>query len=202
MDAIGKESGIVGACTATVRLDYASYAIKGWQLACGPYGQFDDPAARKIAQADTGFGAAGNNIAGMYPKDEYVFYQAPADFGGVGVVRRANGLSVFGGSIVWNGAGDITYPKTWRPLADLGIGCNSKTSVIGGRGFDLSSGMALSQADVDKALAAVWTTVLADGMWKNSYLFEAMVLMYPRSVGSFDPTTAEWIVLLDSGWLE
>jgi len=29
-----------------------------------------------------------------------------------------------------------------------------------------------------------------------------VVLRYPRSVGMFDPTTAEWVVIVSGGWLE
>lgn len=39
-------------------------------------------------------------------------------------------------------------------------------------------------------------------MWYGGYVFGATVLRYPRTVGAFDPTTAEWIVLLNGGWLE
>jgi hypothetical protein len=34
------------------------------------------------------------------------------------------------------------------------------------------------------------------------YLFDAVVLLYPRTTGAFDPATAEWIALLQGGWLE
>ena len=72
----------------------------------------------------------------------------------------------------------------------------------GGRGYDLGTGQALSAVQVSAALAPVWQTALPSGMWQNNYVFEEVVLLYPRSVGVFDPATAEWIVLVNGGWLE
>ena len=52
------------------------------------------------------------------------------------------------------------------------------------------------------ALQVVWNTALPNGLWKNGYVFDAVVLLYPPSVGAFDPNVAEWVVLLSSGWLD
>jgi hypothetical protein len=45
-------------------------------------------------------------------------------------------------------------------------------------------------------------TSLPAALWKGGYVFNAIVLRYPRTVGAFDPTTAEWIILLNGGYLE
>jgi len=31
-------------------------------------------------------------------------------------------------------------------------------------------------------------------------LFDTVVLLYPRSVGAFNPLTAEWIMILNARW--
>ena len=104
---------------------------------------------------------------------------------------------------MWAGKGDITYPATWRPAADLGLGCGpSGIAVPPARGFDLGSGQPLTAAQVSAAIAPVWQTALPAGLAQGSYFFDAMVLLYPRTVGVFDPAAAEWIVLVDTGWLE
>jgi hypothetical protein len=36
----------------------------------------------------------------------------------------------------------------------------------------------------------------------GGYPFDAAVLLCPRTVGDFDPSTAEWVVSIQSGWLE
>jgi hypothetical protein len=119
------------------------------------------------------------------------------------VVAARSGKSVFGGTTVWDGAGDITYPKSWLPPSSLGIGCAPMSiPSIQARGFDLEKGTPLDDASVKAALAVVWDTALPSGMGKVEYLFDAMVLMYPRMVGALDPKTAEWIVLVNGGYLE
>jgi hypothetical protein len=192
-----------GSCTSVVRLDYASLAVLGFQLACGPYAKPAEADARAAAQKDTGFGQTGTAAAGDTPSDDFVFVVAASDFGGSAAVSAHTGLSVFGGSTVWAGKGDITYPKAWRPAADLGLGCGQTgIPMPPARGFDLASGAPLPSAQVNAALAKVWETALPAGLAKVAYLIDAMVLLYPRSVGAFDPTTAEWIVLIGSEFLE
>ena len=48
----------------------------------------------------------------------------------------------------------------------------------------------------------VWLTAVPLAMAKANYVFDAMVLLYPRSVFAFEPGTAEWIVMVNGGWLE
>ena len=134
-----------------------------------------------------------------------MFYESPLDFGGVGVVNARNGLSVFGGSIIWAGIGEITYPSAWRPAADIGPDCIPVVNALPptARGIDLSAGQgSLEQSQVEAAVNRAWTTALPDGLLRGHYVFDAMVLLYARRLGAFDPAAAEWIVLINSGWLE
>jgi hypothetical protein len=201
-DAIAQQVGGAQACTALVRLDYGTKAIKGYRLLCAPYGVTTEAAARATAQADTGFGQTGQLLSGPQPMDHWVFWNPAGDFGGTGVVSVRSGTSMFGGSTVWGGAGDITYPTSFDPPEQLGLGCNSQAPKPTSRGFDLGGGQPLGAGDVSAAIDVVWSTALPDGLWKNSYVFDAMVLLYPRSVGAVDPTSTEYIVLVDTGWLE
>ena len=203
--AIASQTAGTHACTTIVRLDYQSLAILGFQIVCGAYAAVDEAGARVTAHADTGFGQSGQLLSGPEPiADEFVFYQSPGDFGGVGVVSAGHGLSVFGGSIFWMGPGEITYPASWQPAAALGPDCIPLTNGLPpeGRGFDLNQAQPLTATEVDDALTQAWVTALPDGLLQGGYVFDATVLMYPRSVGALDPTTAEWIVMLNSGWLE
>jgi len=202
--AIASETGIVGSCTAIVRLNYTSMAILGWQLLCGSYSMpVTEAEARAQAQADTGYGASGTMVNPASPEDEYVFFQAPGDFGGAAAVSARTGLSVFGGSIIWMGTGDITYPDDWRPASDLGQDCPRYPTLPPAVGYRIAeSSEALSAGEVSAALDVVWDTALPEGMWTSNYIFDAVVLLYARSVGAFDPSTAEWIVLVNGGWLE
>jgi len=202
VEAIAQQAAGTVTCTSVVRLDYASRAILGYRIQCGPYAQSTEAEARAAAQAQTGYGAAGQSLAGAMPQDDFVFYEPPGDFGGVAAVSARNGLPVFGGGIVWSGTGEITWPAAWDPAAGLGADCATSTTPPAARGFDLRDASALPAADVDAALAVVWQTALPEGLWRGGYVFDAVVLLYPRSVGAFDPSTAEWVVLVNSGWLE
>lgn len=203
-DAIAQQAGGVHTCTALVRLGYTTKAIFGYLLSCAPYGAVDEATAGAIAENDTGYGANAQLLSGPQPADEWVFWMPAGDFGGSGVVNARNGKTVFGGSTVWGGGGDFTYPHPFAfdPPSAIGSGCSTSAPKPTARGFDLGSGMPLSQAEVSAAVDVVWSTALPDGLWKNSYVFDAMVLLYPRSVGGFDPDTAEWVVLVNSGWLD
>ena len=201
--AIAAETGIVGSCSAVLRLDYETRAILGWQLICGSYGAVTEADARAQAQTDTGYGASGSMLNAADPEDLFVFYQAPGDFGGAAVVSARTGLSVFGGSIIWMGTGDITYPDSWRAADGLGSDCPAMTRTLDVAEYDLATGStSLPSADVDAAMDVLWQTALPEGMMTSGYLFDAAVVLYARSVGAFDPTTAEWIVILNGGWLE
>lgn len=192
----------LGACSVVVRLDYQTLEGLGFQMMCGSYASVDESEARATAQADTGYGQAGVMLNPKNPEDAFVFYESPGDFGGASVVSTDTGLTVFGGSIVWDGAGDITFPSGWRPPEQLGFGCAPSGGIPTSRGYDLISGSALESAAVAAAVDVVAQTALPEAMWSGGYVFDAVVLAYPRSVGVFDPNTAEWIVIVNSGWLE
>lgn len=204
INAIAGVTQVGGACTTTVRLDYQSKKLLGHHFTCGGYQSPTEAQARATAQADTGFGQNGQQVASDTPADAFVFYESPGDFGGAAAVSRTTGLSVFGGGIVWSGTGQITYPQGWLPPSALGPGCGPSPMIPPpkSRGFDLRGGGPLPDAEVKAALDVVWSTALPLGLAKTAYLFDAVVLLYPRTVGAFDPNNAEWIVLVDSGYLE
>ena len=191
-----------GSCTATIRLDYQSLEVLGYQLFCGAYTSIDEATAREAAQLATGYGEAGQSLGGESPEGAYVFYEAPGDFGGVGAVSARTGLAVFGGSIVWDGAGDLTYPAQWRGAESLGSGCDPEGAIPSALGYDLAQGGEVAEADMSRVLAEVQQTAIIDAMWSRGSIFEAVVLLYPRSVGVFNPESAEWVILLNGGWLE
>lgn len=195
------EFGIVGSCTGVVRLDYTTLKVLSYAVECGKYQPVTESSARQVAKSKTGYGEGSALISGANPEDEFVFYQAPSDIGNVAAVNARSGVAVFGGSIIGLGKGEISYPTEWRSPADIGSGCGGVT-INQSRGLDLRDGKALDEASVKSAVAVVEQTALPLAMAQNSYVFDAMVLLYPRSVFAFDPATAEWVVLVNSGWLE
>lgn len=193
---------LTGACTIALRLDYESKAFLGYQVFCSSYTQISARDASEQAANDTGFGLDGTVLSGGSTDGPHLFYAAPAAPGWVAAVDRNIGLSVFGGSILASGTGDITYPLSWRDSAEIAEGCASSGNYTVTGGWDLRSGTALASEDVDAVLARVANTIVPDAFYSGGYIFDATVLLYPRSTEPFDPSTAEWVTLISGGWLE
>jgi hypothetical protein len=201
-DQLASQTAVVGTCTAVVRLDYSTLAILSHAFVCGEYSTRDETAARRTASTDAAFppGSVGDGqlLSGPNPADEWVLFQPPRDFGGVAAVSARSGLTVFAGSIVWQGTGYVTVPSTWS-MSDLGSGCAHRARPLV-RGFDLSQEGATAR--FDEAADVVLGTALPSAFEHWGYIFDVVVLLYPRTVGGFDPATAEYIVLVNAGWLE
>ncbi len=197
--AIAKKAQIVGSCTIIVRFTQTTLTLLGHQWVCGTYAPPDELAARATAQQDTGFGS-GVLLSGPAPADAWVFLVEPLDFGGAAVVSARTGLTVFGGGIVWAGKGDIKWPKTW--LHDpLGEDC-APVSLPKVRSFDLGTGgLPLPAGEIDKALKRVRATALPSGLAQIGG-YDIVLLRYRPSVGAQDPSSDEYVVLFNSGWME
>ena len=199
---ISQQTNVLPACTTVVRLDYLTHAVVGFMFFTSPYQSLTETDARTLAQTDTGFGN-GELLSGPNPSDAWIFYTPPGDFGGASAVSARIGHSVFGGSIVWAGQGDVVFPTVWNTY-DVGHDC-PPTTMPPARGFDLFTGSSLVPQELAEALQAVAQTAIPAGLsWGT--LFDAVVLLYPRAVGvppqtGFDPKTTELIVILNSGFL-
>jgi hypothetical protein len=197
---------VIGSCTAVVRLDYTSLRILSHAFVCGKYASANESSARQSANTVsfpfTREPGAGTLLSGAQA-DQWIFYTSPGDFGAVVSVNRYTGLVTFAGSIIWSGAGEIELPKTWS-TSDLGRGCNTPNP-SDPRYFHLTGGeVADAQATtrMQEAARIVLSTALPTAFLQWGSPFGTTVLLYPRTVGSFDPDTAELIVLFDGGWLE
>ena len=189
-----------GSCSATVRLDYLTLEILGFELFCGGYGGLDEAAARAVAQRDAGLDAGAVLVNADDHGDNWVFYDAT---GAAALVSAHNGMAVFGGTWGTDAAGELTWPSAWREAALLAEGCVPSGRIPTSRGFDLTDHAApLTEAEMNGPLFAVTDTALLAGFWQGGYVFDATVLLYPRRVLPFDESTAEWIVILGGGWLE
>ncbi len=206
----GADSGSAPrASWTTVRLDFTTYRVLGFQY--GATGAdagatLDQAGALSRAVTDTGFGADtgfpsdAKLLSGATPDDEWIFEKSPGDFGEVAAVSVGTGQTAFGATIVFAGHGDIAYPKTWRSPDELGRSCSFATKPPA-QAFDLSesqSGAPLSTAS-SHALDVVWQTALPEALPEaGQTATSAVVILYPRSVGAFVPTAAEWIVIVNA----
>lgn len=191
-----------GRCTAVVRLDYQSLAIRSHAFVCGQGATTNEDSARKAASAAAVFpnasgAGAGKLMSAPTDHDQWVFYTAPSDFGGVATISDHTGLATFAASIVWSGTGEILYPKVFDD-ADMGEGCEVpfSPSDLRFRAIDLAGGEA--QPRFEDAVRIVLSTALPAATGRLGAEDAVLVLLYPRTVGSFDPTTAEYIVLVNS----
>ena len=183
--------------TVTVRLDHNTFNPIGYAVIGGMPGEVSEEDARTAANEDTTFGG-GAMLNPEDPDGAYVFYSAPGDFGGVSTVDALTGKAVFGGSIIWMGTGEINYPTEWRGADEMDLGCPSETLLGGTNHYDLVGGTEMSAAEAAAAIDALKNTAFpaamarVEGMYSN----RVVVIRYPCRVGAFDPSTAEWIILL------
>lgn len=119
-----------------------------------------------------------------------VLLMRPSDFGGVAVCDRCSGRVLFAGSVVWNGRGQQLYPVD--PIASYALQRTSDQAAsprridVAGYGGDQEDGL------------AAWDSVLELNLVKElaSAPYSVLVYLYPRTVGAFDPVTADWVIFL------
>ena len=153
--------------------------------------------ARATAESVTGYGEGATLLGGPALQNQWVFFEAAGDFGGSSAVDIQTGLVTFGGSTIWDGVGDIVHPNSWEAPGLLSS-CPAAPLPVR-RGFELGGGQPMAAADVDAVLTQVMQTALPGAFATNGGVWDAMVLTYPRTVGAFDPETAEFIVLMTGG---
>jgi len=191
----------LGSCTVTARFRYQDQEFIGYRVFCSSYDFVDQSTARQVAVAD--------NEQGTYsiylPSTEsmHLWYSSPSDIGKVAAVASYTGKSVFGGSIIWDGMGSITLPVgSWRSPGSAGVDCEFLAPINTIKGIDLRDGNELEASTFNAIIEAIKATAIPAAMWSGGYVEDAVVLLYPRSVGIFDPTTAEYVLLLTSRWLD
>jgi hypothetical protein len=185
-----------GRCTTVVRLDYQTLRIISHAFVCGEGAATDETSARQSATA-AGYpytSDADTVKSAPTDHDQWVFYKAPNDHGGVAAVSDYTGLATFAATIVWSGKGKILFPTSFDDT-DMGQGCAVPSS-IPVRGINLGG----SDGDprLEEAARIVLSTALPEATRHYGESINAVALLYPRSVGMFDPTTAEYIVLVNS----
>lgn len=184
-------------CISVMRLSYETLQPLGVSISCGPLGAIDEDPAREQAQADTSFGAIPAAVVDAGAAF-HVFYLSPIDFGGVSVVSATTGVTLFGGGIVWAGRGDITFPGTWLPAETLVPGCGTGPAPSGDE-IVVSSEVGPNADRLREALDTAWSTSLSTAIEGHGEVHGAHAMVYPRTVGVFDPDDADWVVFFESG---
>jgi hypothetical protein len=206
-----------GSCTTVVRISRDD-VLTGVHMFCGGYAHTDEATARKQSAADTDVGPVGcfasPSITGSTPEDDYVFFQAPSAAacaccgdGWFTAVSARNAMTVLGGAITFGPGKGLAFPAVFDPPSDYGLDCVAPFPTSRARGFDLTGEQSpgtpappLDDATVQSRMKIVWHTALPAGLAKKHYLFDAVVLKYTPDATS--TVNQEWLVMLNSGWLE
>jgi len=192
----------IGSCSVVLRLGYERRDILGFQVFCDRYRQVDEAAARASAELDMGLGKSASLLGTKNSSGQYIFQETEKDRGTVVVLSGYTGLTLFGGALDLSGGGAIQYPLLWRSSRVLGKGCARGAEVEKKIGFNLIQGTQLEDKEVAEVTDAVMNTALPEAFRRNGYLFESVVFLYSPRLSKLDPQAAEWIVILNGGWLE
>ena len=188
-------------CALLISFDYETFEPLGWNFSCGPG---DLGLTEEEASALTTWGGVDiSEPEGAEDDDRsFIFYTVPVDGGGVGWVSNHAGL-LFDATIEWNGNGAIHYPSEFADPSELGTGCPDLNQGFETRGYDLSTGAipttwALPEGHTEALLDSLQNTAV---MRVVQHTFHSQVwidiLAYPRTLGGFDPSTAEYIMVIE-----
>jgi hypothetical protein len=186
-----------GGCAIIVRFDYETLSPTAWSHQCGSFseGILDADEARMLGDCCSD----GERLA---PDDDALFTlfsQPDADAetdGGVKVISHHLAALVLEATIGREGqAGDLQHPGEWSTPENLGSGCEG--SAPSGTGYDLTmNGEELADGRRDDVMAAFADTALAQAIHDSGTVESAMTLAYPRTLAAFEPSEAEYLLVL------
>jgi hypothetical protein len=189
-------------CTAIVRVSPAS-TIVGWSVACGAPKIATEPDARAafapyIGPYTTldGYRTIGDTTT----NDEFIFYESPGDFGGMGVVSWARTDVLFAANLAWMGPTKITYPTGWRPADEIVARCAPAT--LGRVRIVSADGAPMDDASIAPARAAVETSLLPIAIGHAGHAIANTVVTDLPASDASGALTRETLFFLNSGLLE
>ena len=194
-----------GYCTAVLRFAFETSEPLGHAFVCAPVNSSpSEGQARERANAEVIYdmqpeikAGEGELAGGAGPASIWAFVESPLDVGGVAVVSAVTGEPVFGGSILWIGVGKIEVPDQWS-TADLGSGCTRSGSPLPITTINLGLDSMIGQFDSTAVRVLSLTSALPQ-IWRRwgGDLDRVALLVYPRFVGAFAPSEAEYVVFLE-----
>ncbi len=184
-----------GGCMIVARFDSQTLAPLGFHPTCGaqPGTFLEEAEARELSECCGG----GERISPADDIEVMVFYEQPADFGGVFVFSNHMVETAFEATMVWDGQGEILEPTQWEDPELMGSGCDPAIPAFV-RSYDLiNGGNPIPEEDLQPLLAAVFSTALVPAMLEapEAELRVTDVFLYGRD-GEGNPEDQEYIVLL------
>ena len=190
-----------GGCSVLVRVHHETRTILGYQPTCAavPDEPLDEAQARALTEC---CGSTGTALAEPEDGGPWVFWAAPGDGepGEVSVVSSHVGARIFEASVGQGSAtGELSFPEVWAGPQGLGEGCSAVTTPDP-VSYDLvEGGSPLPAERAREVWGVVGSTALPLAMSTVGELRRIVVIRYPRTIDELDPSTAEFMVVIEAG---
>ncbi|MEJ2721138.1 MAG: hypothetical protein P8181_08340 [bacterium] len=128
-----------------------------------------------------------------------VIYRAPADFGDIAFEYNETGDTLFYGTLVWLGQGEILFPRTYFGNEQFKRVARLRREPLTVKYFNIVPQFEESvfEAAADSAWREVRTLDIVDEFAKKPY--RVGIYLYAPALGVFDPSAAKWIVFVYRG---
>lgn len=125
-----------------------------------------------------------------------VRFRPPGDFGDITFRYTATGDTIFYGSIIWLGRGDIEYPREFMPASEFENAAALPDDPLSVEYFNIVPELdeELFKAQADSAWNRVKELDIVGEFAKGGY--RVGIYLYAPAVGLFDPQAAKWIIFL------
>jgi subtilisin family serine protease len=190
-----------GGCSVVVRVHHETLALLGYQPTCSALRDepLEESEARELTDCCASTGTALDS-----PADQglWVFHAASGDAGEPGhvaIVSSNVGARIFEATIArGDGNGEIVFPEAWVEPDGLGESCGAvpMPELVS---WDLVEGSRVADDRLREVWRVVGTTALPFAMGVVGEPRRAAVLRYARRVDSFEPSTAEYLVVIEGG---
>lgn len=127
-----------------------------------------------------------------------ILYESPMDFGRITFRLNPSLDTIFDGTIVWMGLGQIMYPQTFGTNAPFNYSASSVVNIPNDLVYLRIDGQPLTNSNDIEGANQAWSSISDLGITEiySMYGFKAAVYLYAPSVGLFDPDPAKWIIFL------
>jgi hypothetical protein len=189
-----------GTCSVLVRVHHETLTLLGYQPMCAelPDDALDEPQARALTDCCASAGTA------LPPADDWApwgFHAAPTEDepGHAAIVSSHVGARVFEATIGRGEvSGEIAFPEAWVEGTSLRPGCDP-VPMPELASHDLVEGGGVADERLRGVWSVVGSTALPLAMGVAGEPLRATVLRWPRRVDEFDPTSAEYLVVIEIG---
>ena len=127
----------------------------------------------------------------------FIEYQSPGDFGSILFKLKQSSDTLFSGTIMWMGTGQIIYPKKFNtkyPFNYVNKTPKKSSDIVY---LDMNGTVTKDSLFIQKADSAL-NAIKSLSIMKNisDKKYKTAIYFYPPRVGKTDPYVAKWIIFL------